>query len=227
VIPLPGLIAKAYDALNHLLRFVWFAGIVRPVILFAMGVHIRNREGLYQAGPAIIVANHNSHLDAMVLASVFPLSRLDKIRPVAAADYFLRNRWLAWFSMKIIGIVPIRRQRAGNGEDPLAGCTQAIERGDILLLFPEGSRGEPEKPAAFKTGVARLAERFPTVPVVPAFMQGLGKALPRGEWLLVPVICDLVVGEPLYGCGSCREFMAKLEGRMQELAGQVQRTVLE
>ena len=75
--------------------------------------------------------------------------------------------------------------------------------------------------------MARLAERFPTVPVVPVFMQGLGKALPRGEWLLVPVICDLAVGEPLYGCGSCREFMAKLEGRMQELAGQVQRTVLE
>lgn len=218
---------KARTVMNKFLRFLWFTCIVRPVVLFAMGVTVRNREGLHKASPAIIVANHNSHLDALMLASLFPLSMLDKIRPVAAADYFLRSRWLAWFSLNIIGIVPIRRRRAGDGEDPLAGCAQAIERGHILLLFPEGSRGEPERPAPFKTGVARLAERFPTVPVIPVFMQGLGKALPRGEWLLVPVICDVVVGEPLYGSGSRREFMEALEGRMQELAGQVQRTVLE
>jgi 1-acyl-sn-glycerol-3-phosphate acyltransferase len=224
---LSALIAKVYGALNHLLRYIWFAGIVRPLVLLAMGVNIRNLDGLYRAAPAIVVANHNSHLDTLVLASLFPLSMLKKIRPVAAADYFLRNRWLAWFSLNIIGIVPIQRRRADDRADPLAGCARAIEHGDILLLFPEGSRGEPEKPATFKTGVARLAERFPTVPVIPVFMQGLGKALPRGEWLLVPVICDVVVGEPLYGSGSRREFMEALEGRMQDLAGRVQRNVLE
>jgi 1-acyl-sn-glycerol-3-phosphate acyltransferase len=215
--------------MNKLLRFLWFTCIVRPVVLLAMGVTIRNREGLYKASPAIIVANHNSHLDALMLASLFPLRMLHKIRPVAAAEYFLRNRFLAWFSLDIINIVPIRRRQADNGEDPLAGCAEALERGHILLLFPEGSRGEPETPAPFKTGVARLAERFPTVPVVPVFLQGLGKALPRGEWLLVPVICDAVVGEPLYGgqSASQREFMAALEGRMQDLTGQVRRTVLE
>jgi 1-acyl-sn-glycerol-3-phosphate acyltransferase len=220
---------KARTVMNKFLRFLWFTCIVRPVVLFAMGVTIRNREGLVKASPAIIVANHNSHLDALMLASLFPLSMLHKIRPVAAADYFLRNRFLAWFSLNIIGIVPIRRRRADNGQDPLAGCARAIESGHILLLFPEGSRGEPETPKPFKTGVARLAERFPTVPVVPVFMQGLGKALPRGEWLLVPVICDVVVGDPLYGAESASrpEFMAALEGRMQNLAGQVRRTVLE
>jgi 1-acyl-sn-glycerol-3-phosphate acyltransferase len=220
---------KARTIINKFLRFLWFTCIVRPVVLFAMGVTIRNREGLVKASPAIIVANHNSHLDALMLASLFPLSMLQKIRPVAAADYFLRNRFLAWFSLNIIGIVPIRRRRADNGQDPLAGCAEALERSHILLLFPEGSRGEPETPAPFKTGVARLAERFPTVPVVPVFMQGLGKALPRGEWLLVPVICDVVVGDPLYGGESASrpEFMAALEGRLQNLAGQVRRTVLE
>jgi 1-acyl-sn-glycerol-3-phosphate acyltransferase len=223
------LIAKGSGAMNQLLRFLWFVCIVRPVVLLAMGVNIHNREGLYKASPAIIVANHNSHLDAMMLASLFPLGMLKRIRPVAAADYFLRNRFLAWFSLKIIGIVPIQRRRAGNEEDPLAGCAEAIERDHILLLFPEGSRGEPETPTPFKTGVAHLAERFPAVPVIPVFMQGLGKALPRGEWLLVPVICDAVVGEPLYGgeSGSRREFMTALESRMQDLAGQVRRTVLE
>lgn len=223
------LIAKACGALNHLLRFLWHTCIVRPLVLFAMGVNIRNRQGLYKASPAIVVANHNSHLDALMLASLFPLSMLHLIRPVAAADYFLRNRFLAWFSLKIIGIVPIQRRRSDNGEDPMAACAKAIERGHILVLFPEGSRGEPEKPAMFKTGVARLAKRFPTVPVIPVFMQGLGKAMPRGEWLPVPVICDVVVGRALHGAESASrgEFMVELEGRMQDLAGQVRRTVLE
>ncbi len=213
--------------MNNILRTLWFTCIVRPLVLFAMGVNIRNRAGLSAAAPAIIVANHNSHLDTMVLASMFPLALLRKLRPVAAEDYFLRNRWLAWFALNIIGIIPLKRDCRNAGGDVLAGCAEAIDRGDILLLFPEGSRGEPERLSRFKNGVAHLAKRYPSVPVVPVFMQGLGKALPRGEWVLVPVICDVVVGEPLYWTGSRQEFMERLESRMQELAEQVHRTVLE
>jgi 1-acyl-sn-glycerol-3-phosphate acyltransferase len=213
--------------MNNILRYLWYTCLVRPLVLFAMGVNVRNREGLSDTAPAIIVANHNSHLDAMVLASLFPLRLLRKVRPVAAADYFLRNRWLAWFALKVVGIIPLVRQRKAAGNDPLAGCAAALERGDILLLFPEGSRGEPERMAAFKTGVAHLAKRFPSVPVIPVFMQGLGKALPRGECLPVPVICDIVVGEALSWNGSRQEFMKELEARVLMLSRQVHRTVLE
>jgi len=215
------------NIINNILRTVWFTCIVRPLVLFALGVNIRNREGLYKAAPAIIVANHNSHLDTMVLASLFPLKMLKKIRPVAAEDYFLRNRWLAWFALNIIRIIPLQRQGRNAKGDPLAGCSKAIEAGDILLLFPEGTRGEPERLAAFKTGVAHLANRHPEVPVIPVFMQGLGKALPRGECILVPVVCDVIVGEPIFWPGSRRELMDRLEEQMQGLARQVQRTILE
>lgn len=213
--------------MSHLLRYLWFICIIRPLVLFGMGVNIRNRAGLCVASPAIVVANHNSHLDTMVLISMFPMSRLRKIHPVAAEDYFLRNKWLAWFAMKIIGIVPLKRHRKSARQDPLAGCTESIERGDILLLFPEGSRGEPERLSTFKNGIAHLAKRYPELPIIPVFMQGLGKALPRGEWVLVPVICDVVVGEPIYCSASRQEFMDHLEERMKALANQVSRAVLE
>ncbi|MEZ4601406.1 MAG: lysophospholipid acyltransferase family protein [Syntrophotaleaceae bacterium] len=213
--------------MTNILRHIWHLCIIRPLILFALGVNIRNREGLYKAAPAIIVANHNSHLDTMVLTSLFPLRLLKKFRPVAADDYFLKNRWLAWFALNIIGIIPLQRQVRSGKSDPLAGCSKAIESGDILLLFPEGTRGEPERLAAFKSGVAHLAQRHPEVPVIPVFMQGLGKALPRGECILVPIVCDLVVGESIFWTGSRGEFMKQLEKRMQELARQVQRTILE
>jgi 1-acyl-sn-glycerol-3-phosphate acyltransferase len=213
--------------MNNILRHIWYICIVRPLVLFALGVNIRNREGLFKSAPAIIVANHNSHLDTMVLISLFPLRLLKKIRPVAAEDYFLRNRWLAWFALNIIGIIPLKRHSRNSKDEPLAGCNKAIEANDILLLFPEGTRGEPERLTTFKSGVAHLAHRHPEVPVIPVFMQGLGKALPRGECVLVPVVCDVVVGKPIFCHGSRREFMEQLEERMQQLARQVQRAILE
>lgn len=213
--------------MNKTLRYFWFIFIVRPIILLVMGVNIRNRSGLAEAAPAIVVANHNSHLDTMVLVSIFPSTILNKIRPVAAEDYFLKNRCLAWFALNVIGVIPLKRGKLGVKEDPLSDCSVAINRGEILLLFPEGSRGEPERLTAFKSGIAHLAKRHPQVPVLPVFIQGLGKALPRGECLLVPVICDVVVGAPLYWSGDRQDFMEALERRMQELSDKIHRPILE
>jgi 1-acyl-sn-glycerol-3-phosphate acyltransferase len=200
-----------------LLRLLFFACVVRPLVLVVIGLNVRHRERLPRKGPVVIAANHNSHLDTLVLMSLFPLSTLPNIRPVAAADYFLANRFIAWFALDIIGIVPIQRHASG-GEDPLAGASAAMGRGDILILFPEGSRGEPEQLSQFKSGVAHLAKRHPAVPVVPVFLHGLGKALPRGEALLVPFFCDVFVGEPIHWHGDKQGFMRELDLRMHALA---------
>jgi len=201
------------------LRFLFFLLLVRPVILVVLGLNTRHRERLPMAGPAIIVANHNSHLDTLVLMTLFPVRLLPRLRPVAAADYFLRNRALAWFALGIMGIIPLQRTGfSGDRQDPLAGCSAAVAAGDILILFPEGSRGEPEQMTAFRTGVARLAQRHPEVPVVPVFLHGLGKALPRGDWLPVPFFCDVFVDEPLAWGGDRRDFMDTLDGRIRALS---------
>jgi 1-acyl-sn-glycerol-3-phosphate acyltransferase len=201
-----------------LLRYLWYGAIVRLVVLIVLGLNVRGRERLPLAGPAIIAANHNSHLDAMVLISLFPLARLRRVRPVAAADYFLRNRLMAWFATQVVGIVPLKRKREREDEDLLAPVDEALARGEILLFFPEGSRGEPEQLAEFKSGLARLAERHPEVPVVPVFMHGLGKALPRGDWLLVPFFLDVWIGEALRFDGSREAFMQRYRDAMQALA---------
>jgi len=193
------------------------------VVVLGLGLNVRNHHGLVSARPAIIVANHNSHLDTMVLISLLPLRMLNRVRPVAAMDYFLRNRLLAWFALKIVGIIPIARDAGQEKGDPLGACSEALERGEILVFFPEGTRGEPEKPAQFRNGVAHLAKRHPTVPVIPVFMHGLGKALPRGDFVLVPFFCDVVVGDPLRWTGDRAQFMDTLGGSMKRLAAQVDR----
>jgi len=203
--------------MTTILRWLFFALFVRPAIHLLLGLNIRNQERLPQQGPAIVVANHNSHLDTPVLISLLPLRLLPKIRPVAAAGYFLKNRGLAWFATRIIGIIPIALGTGKPKEEVLAEAIQALQDDSILILFPEGTRGEPEQFGRFKTGVAILAEMFPQVPVVPVFLHGLGKALPRGEALLVPFFCDGFVAEALYWNGGRDAFMQSLSARFETL----------
>jgi 1-acyl-sn-glycerol-3-phosphate acyltransferase len=204
-----------------ILRFLFFLLIVRPVVLVVLGLNVRHRERLPRRGPAIVVANHNSHLDTMVLMTLFPPATLPRLRPLAAADYFLKNRLFAWFARHIVGIVPLlSKEAAGAKHDRLAEATASLDRGDILILFPEGTRGEPERAATFKAGVAHLAQRRPAVPVVPVFLHGLGKALPKGETLLVPFFCDVFIGEPMTWTGDRPGFMAELARRLNALAAE-------
>lgn len=207
----------------QLLRVLFFALVVRPLMIMVLGTNVRRPEWLPQQGPAIIVSNHNSHLDVFALMNVLGLRRLRYVRPVAASDYFLKGRLRRWFSTQIIGIIPIDRDNVKriHGKHPLEPIAEVLADKGIVLLFPEGTRGEPERLDEFRTGVAHLARRHPQVPITPVFMHGLGKALPKGEALLVPFFCDIVVGPPLDSTLGKQEFMASLSRAMRALASEL------
>lgn len=201
------------------LRYAFFALVVRPLLLVIIGLNVRRRDRLPTDGPAILAANHNSHLDTLALMCLFPMSMLPKLRPVAAADYFLKSGFMAWFATRILGIIPL--QRSAGVHDMHAQFERldaALERGEILVLFPEGSRGEPERLSHFKSGIGLLATRHPAVPVFPILLHGFGKTLPRGEGLLVPFFCDVFVDEPMTGATDRKAFVADYEARMHALA---------
>ena len=204
--------------MNKLCRWLFFALFVRPIMLVVLGLNVRRREQLPTQGPAVLVANHNSHLDAVTLMTLFPLRMLPKLRPVAAQDYFFRNPLLKWFALHIMGILPLDRKVKSKRTHPLAGINEAIDQGDIVIVFPEGSRGDPEQLGDFKAGIAHIAKKNPEAPVIPIFMHGLGKALPKGETLLVPFFLDIFVGEPIEWDNDKEAFMDKLSARMRTLA---------
>ena len=197
---------------------LFFALLVRPIMLVVLGLNVRRREQLPAGGPAVLVANHNSHLDAVALISLFPLRMLSKLRPVAAQDYFFRNPFLKWFALNIMGIIPLDREVKSTRKHPLASINEALDRGEIVIVFPEGSRGAPEQLGDFKAGIAHIAKKNPEAPLVPIYMHGLGKVLPKGEALLVPFFLDVFIGEAIQWRDNKKAFMEELSARMTTLA---------
>ncbi len=203
-----------------MLKKIFFALFIRPIVLLVSGVCVKNRENLPLKGPCIIAANHNSHLDTMVLMSLFPLSYINHVRPVAAADYFFKNRFFSWFSREVIGIIPIKRRPKKSDGHPLLEVQNALKNGEIVIIFPEGSRGEPEEMIHFKSGISHLAKDFPDVPIVPIYIHGAGKSLPKGEALFVPFIIDVVISKSIYYDNeSNQEFATRLETEIKKLQG--------
>ena len=199
------------------LRMLFAVCIAYPVVLLWLGIHVRHRERLPLKGPAIVAANHNSHLDILALLSLFPLLSIPQVQPAAAADYFFKTKLLKWFSLNVVGIIPVVRGGAGSDADPLEGCYRALEAGKVLVIFPEGTRGEPEQMAELKSGIWYLAKRFPHAPVVPIYMHGLGKSMPKGSLIPVPFFIKVAIGRHLFWAESKESYMADLRERMQRL----------
>jgi 1-acyl-sn-glycerol-3-phosphate acyltransferase len=201
-----------------LIRLIFLFLLARPAARFITGADVVGRDRLPTKGPAIIAANHNSHVDTLLLLTIFPAQLLPLLRPAAAADYFLKGPVIGWFARNIIGIVPVERAKAGSGEDVLAPAREALAQGHIVIIFPEGTRGQAtDEMGQLKSGVARLAEAVPDAPVTPVWIEGAGRVLPKGAVLPVPMNCTVLVGEPLGWSGDRTAFMERLRERLDAL----------
>ncbi len=180
--------------LRNFALYLFHVGFVRPVLFWVVGTRYRRRNQLPK-GPCLVASNHNSHLDAALLMTLFPLRRLPHVHPVAAADYFGTNWLRRTMAMVLMNALPIQRH-ASAGRDPLTPIVDALKAGKSLVFFPEGSRGEAGVVARFRPGIGRLAHKFPGLLVVPVFLSGPERILPRGHVVPVPLDIEVVVGRP-------------------------------
>jgi 1-acyl-sn-glycerol-3-phosphate acyltransferase len=182
-----------------------------------VGLRVRGREHILGSDQFILVANHSSHLDTASLLSLFPLTRLRKVRPVAAADYFERNAFVSVLSRTMFNILPIARRGITSENNPLRSMQSALERGESLIIFPEGTRAVGDEMGPFRTGVAHLVEKMPDVPVIPAYLVNMGRSLPKGEFIPVPFFCEVRLGAPRLIRGTRQEIVRSLEAAVREL----------
>src|SRR5690606_16426864 len=116
-----------------------------------------------------------------------------------ARDYWDRPGLRGWLSGRVLRAILIDRQREQPDADPLAPVRAALDQGDSLILFPEGTRSNERLPQAFKAGLHTLAVEFPHVELVPVYLDTLHRSLPKGALLPLPLplYCNVNFGAPL------------------------------
>ncbi len=149
-----------------------------------------------KAEQRIYFANHQSHADLLLMWAALPQELRPLTRPIAARDYWTRTPFKHWLTREVFNAVYVNRERTAN-EDPLEPLIDALEAGDSIILFPEGTRGHAEEPQAFKAGLYNLALRFPGVVLVPTWINNVQRVMPKGEVVPVPVLCSVTFGAPI------------------------------
>ena len=184
--------------IQKILKFLFFFCFVKPYIYLVLGVNVSGVEYLPKVskGPAIIVANHNSHIDTLLLMSLFSSTQILKVHPVAAEDYFCNTKLKSFFFKTLLGLIPLKRKFGKTTKEELfREINDALKSGETIIIYPEGTRGEDNSINEFKSGVAHIASMNPDVPVVPFYINGPDRILPKGAFLWVPFIADVYVAE--------------------------------
>lgn len=147
--------------------------------------------------PKVFYANHRSNADTVVIWTALSPAQRQKIRPVAAADYWHTTKMRRFVGEQIFNILPVERNAEKRKDDPIANMAAALDEGHSLLIFPEGKRNQTDEDLlAFKTGIYHLAKQRPETEFVPIWINNIDSILPKGEYVPLPVLCTLNVGTP-------------------------------
>ena len=203
----------------------WLAGLIRenfmrfvlnPLMDYYAARRASGREMLENVkGPVILVANHASHLDTPVILSARPRRLRKRTVVAAAADYFYRNRVVAWLVSLIFNTVPVERRRGGGMSKNGGHLDVLLDQGWNLLLYPEGTRSRDGMPGPLRRGAAVLAAAH-HLTIVPIRVTGTAEAMPPGRFWPrrlrnKPVPrrhrIEVSFGEPITATGDADEVM--------------------
>ncbi len=154
---------------------------VRWILRLTERIEISGHEHLPDSAPFVMVANHSSHLDVMVLATALPPRLRNRVLPLAAGDTFFETPAVAVFAAEMMNALPMWRKHFGHHAIEKLR-KRLIEEPCAYLLFPEGTRSRDGRMATFKHGIGMIVAGT-SVPVVPCYLSGTFQAMPPGaKW---------------------------------------------
>jgi len=171
--------------------------LVASAIKIICGANVVSRGYIPSNSLTIYYANHSSHLDFLLIWAALPPALRENTRPIAAADYWLKGSIRTFLSRKVFNSVLIDRTSQNRG-GALEQMSEALKQGNNLIIFPEGTRSLEGTLGEFKSGLYHLALGFPSVELVPVYLENLNRILPKGEFLAVPILSSVRFGKPLF-----------------------------
>ncbi len=147
----------------------------------------------------VYFANHTSNLDGPVIWASLPASLRKQTRPIAARDYWEGGLFRRYLAKKVFNCVLIERKKVTKSNNPMQLMEQALDEGSSLIIFPEGGRtgDEDAEMSPFKSGIYHLARHRPGLKFVPVYLENLNRILPKGEFILIPLIATARFGSPI------------------------------
>ena len=174
---------------GHAIRI--FARAITAVRAEWQGIEPVPRQRVYYA-------NHTSNADMPMIWSCLPPALRRDVRPVAAADYWLKNKLRAFVGPEVFNCVLIDR-RPEVDDKPMDKILAALDEGSSLIIFPEGNRNMTDDPLLpFKSGLYNMGVARPHVDLVPTWVANLNTIMPKGEVIPLPLICTVTFGAPIH-----------------------------
>jgi 1-acyl-sn-glycerol-3-phosphate acyltransferase len=168
--------------------------VVRALLRVYTRFEIVGHENIRTNRSLVIVANHSSHLDAVCLLAALPIRKLHRAFSAAAEDYFFRSLSRRWIASVMVNALPFARHN--HVRESLAVCRELLaDTGNILIVFPEGTRSANGDIHEFKPGVGALVAGR-EVSVLPCYLDGTSRVWPKGKCLPRPHKVRLIIGQP-------------------------------
>lgn len=173
--------------------------IIAHLARIVSGATVQAPDSGLQKGQTVFYANHASHLDFVALWAALPPLRRARTRPIAAKDYWDKPGIRGYLINDIFRAILVDRQGGSlrSLREQLDAMTSALDSGDSLIIFPEGTRGQGDAIAPFQAGLHALHRHCPDAHMVPVRLVNLNRVLPKGEFIPVPLLGTIVFGEPL------------------------------
>jgi 1-acyl-sn-glycerol-3-phosphate acyltransferase len=171
----------------------------------------------------IFFANHRSHGDFLTLWAALPLAQRRLTRPVAGADYWQTNKLRCYLSDHAFNSVLIPRKPSRTDPSPIDLMGAALNQGYSLIFFPEGTRNLEDDLLPFKSGLYHIAKAFPEVDLIPVWIENLGRVMPKGVFIPVPLLCSITFGAALHvqPDEERTDFLARCRNQLLALAPRI------